>query len=272
MIQELDTPTVTTIEPMDINVTLRSGAPDDAARCGLICYEAFRTIAGQHNFPPDFPDPDAAIGLMSQLLERQNIYAVVAEVAGRVVGSNFLWEGDAIAGVGPITVDPRMQSIAVGRRLMEAVLRRAEDQHVAVRLVQAAYHSRSLSLYSKLGFTTREPLSVLQGPAIGLVMPGRTVRTARAWLTWTLRPTGTEVEGVPVRTLNRNWLTASVIVPSMLPDQARQPGERPEEHGLVFSSTRISMAILKANELLRRLSAAIAGAAQRTPMRFRHSA
>jgi hypothetical protein len=90
------------------------------------------------------------------------------------------------------------------------------------------------------------------------------------WLTWTLRPTGTEVEGVSVRTLNRNWLTASVIVP--LPDQARQRGERPEEHGLVFSSTRISMAILKANELLRRLSAAIAGAAQRTPMRFRHSA
>jgi GNAT superfamily N-acetyltransferase len=181
MIQELDTPTVATIEPNDINVTLRSGAPSDAERCGLICHQAFRTIADQHNFPPDFPDPDAAIGLMSQLLTRQNIYSVVAEVAGQVVGSNFLWEGDAIAGVGPITVDPRLQNIAVGRRLMEDVLRRAKDPRVAgVRLVQAAYHNRSLSLYSKLGFTTREPLSTLQGPAIAVVMPARAVRPAHA--------------------------------------------------------------------------------------------
>jgi hypothetical protein len=33
-----------------------------------------------------------------------------------VVGSNFLWEGDAIAGVGPITVDPAAQNGSVGRR------------------------------------------------------------------------------------------------------------------------------------------------------------
>jgi GNAT superfamily N-acetyltransferase len=166
-------------EPKDIDVTLRPGAPGDAERCGLICYHAFRTIADRHGFPPDFPDEAAAIALMSELLTRQNVYAVVAEVAGRVAGSNFLWEGDTIAGIGPITVDPHMQNISVGRRLMEDVLRRAHDHRVAgVRLVQAAYHNRSLSLYSKLGFTTREPLSTLQGPAIGLVMPGRTVRRA----------------------------------------------------------------------------------------------
>ena len=181
MIRELDTPTVATIEPRDINITLRSSVPGDADRCGLICYQAFRAIADQHNFPPDFPDPNAAIGLMSQLLTRQDIYSVVAEAAGRVVGSNFLWEGDVIAGVGPITVDPQRQNIAVGRHLMEDVLRRAQDRRAAgVRLVQAAYHNRSLSLYSKLGFTAREPLSTLQGPAIGLMMPGRAVRPAEA--------------------------------------------------------------------------------------------
>src|SRR5687768_11966085 len=153
-----------TIEPKGIDLTLRAGAPGDADRCGLICYQAFLAIADQHNFPADFPNADAAIGLMSQLLTRQDVYSVLAEAAGHVVGSNFLWEGGAIAGVGPITVDPRLQNIAVGRRLMEDVLRRVEDRRVAgVRLVQAAYHSRSLSLYSKLGFTTREPLSTLQG-------------------------------------------------------------------------------------------------------------
>ena len=87
-----------------------------------------------------------------------------ASSSGRVVGSNFLWEGDAVAGVGPITVDPSVQNRAVGRQLMEAVLERARQQGInAVRLVQAAYHSRSLSLYTKLGFVVREPLAVLQG-------------------------------------------------------------------------------------------------------------
>jgi GNAT superfamily N-acetyltransferase len=179
MIQELGNPSVTAVGHKDIDVTLRSGASGDAQRCGLICYEAFCTIADRHGFSSDFPDAVTAIGLMSELLTRQNVYSVIAEVAGRIVGSNFLWEGDSIAGVGPITVDPHMQNISVGRRLMEDVLRRAHDHRVAgVRLVQAAYHNRSLSLYSKLGFTTREPLSTLQGPAIGLVMPGRAVRRA----------------------------------------------------------------------------------------------
>ena len=45
-------------------------------------------------------------------------------------------------------------------------------------LVQAAYHNRSLSLYTKLGFDTREPLSAIQGQALGLEIPGHHVRTA----------------------------------------------------------------------------------------------
>ncbi len=62
---------------------------------------------------------------------------------------------------------------------MELVLERAQAQrHVGVRLVQAAYHNRSLSLYSKLGFLAREPLSVLQGPPINLELIGYQVRPA----------------------------------------------------------------------------------------------
>jgi hypothetical protein len=40
------------------------------------------------------------------LLAREDVYSVVAEADGRVVGSNFLWENGTIAGVGPITIDP----------------------------------------------------------------------------------------------------------------------------------------------------------------------
>jgi hypothetical protein len=62
---------------------------------------------------------------------------------------------------------------------MEDVLRRAEEKRFAgVRLVQAAYHSRSLSLYAKLGFVVREPLANLNGLALGLSVPGHAVRPA----------------------------------------------------------------------------------------------
>ncbi len=161
------------------DLTLRAGRPEDADYCGSICYEAFKAIADQHNFPPDFPSSKVAAGLVGSVLARGDVYSVVAEANGRVVGSNFLWENGTIAGVGPITIDPAAQNAAVGRKLMEDVLRRAKERHMAgVRLCQATYHNRSLSLYTKLGFDTREPLSNLQGPPIEQQIPGYSVRSA----------------------------------------------------------------------------------------------
>ncbi len=160
-----------------MTVTLRPATAEDAEVCGPICYHAFRTIAEQHAFPPDFPSPEVATGAMSMFLSRSDVFAVVAEQDGRVVGSNFLWETCPIAGVGPITVDPSAQNSGAGGMLMDAVLGRvAERGFPGVRLVQSAYHNRSLSLYTRLGFDAREPLSVMQGPAIGLEIPGHRVR------------------------------------------------------------------------------------------------
>jgi predicted N-acetyltransferase YhbS len=162
-----------------MNIRLRPMKQEDVETCGRICYEAFKSIAERHNFPPDFPSAEVAAGLLSQLSGRDDTYSVVAEVDGQVVGSNFLWEMAVIAGVGPITVDPATQNGSIGRRLMEDVMRRALARRCAgVRLVQAAYHNRSLSLYTKLGFDTREPLSILQGEPLATVMPGRDVRPA----------------------------------------------------------------------------------------------
>jgi predicted N-acetyltransferase YhbS len=80
-------------------------------------------------------------------------YCVVAEAAGRIVGSNCLDERSMIAGVGPVTVDPGAQRVGIGRMLMQAVMDRANGRHAAgMRLVQAAFHNRSLSLYTSLGF------------------------------------------------------------------------------------------------------------------------
>jgi GNAT superfamily N-acetyltransferase len=162
-----------------MNFRLRPARPHDAATCGSICYDAFTTISDQHNFPRDFPNPEVAVGFLSHVFSRADVYSVVAEIDGRIVGSNCLWERGLIAGVGPITVDPAAQNAAVGKRLMEDVIQRAQTRSFAgIRLVQAAYHNRSLSLYTKLGFDTREPLSTIQGPAIGMEIPGSAVRLA----------------------------------------------------------------------------------------------
>jgi GNAT superfamily N-acetyltransferase len=147
-----------------MDLKLRPGKPEDAEACGRICYEAFSTIASEHNFPPDFPTPEVAAGLLSMLLGHPGFYSVVAEVNGKVVGSNFLDARATISGIGPVTVDPAVQNHGVGRVLMQDVIQRAADRGApGIRLLQAAYHSRSLSLYAKLGFQVRDLLACMQG-------------------------------------------------------------------------------------------------------------
>jgi ribosomal protein S18 acetylase RimI-like enzyme len=160
-------------------VTLRRATPDDSADGGRILFEAFRDIARQHGFPPDFESPHVGRELFRQFVSRSDIFGVVAEQDGRIAGSNFLWEGDAIAAIGPITVAPTAQNESIGRELMRSVLERASQQRFpGVRLVQAAYHSRSLALYAKLGFDPREPLAAMQGRLVPTRIPGRNVRKA----------------------------------------------------------------------------------------------
>ena len=162
-----------------MSLILRAATLDDATPAGVICHAAFKKIAEQHAFPPDFPDAESAIGLLGHLVSRPDTYSVVAELDGRVVGSNFLWKDDSVGGVGPITVDTAVQNSRVGRQLMDGVLEHARLQGIAaVRLVQAAYHSRSLSLYTRLGFDVREPLALMQGPAIGAHSESHVVRPA----------------------------------------------------------------------------------------------
>ncbi len=64
--------------------------------------------------------------------------------------------------------------------MMAVMDRAAERRFAGVRLVQAAFHSRSMALYAKLGFDIREPLVVMQGPAIREVPAGYVVRPAVA--------------------------------------------------------------------------------------------
>ncbi|HTV28291.1 MAG TPA: GNAT family N-acetyltransferase [Xanthobacteraceae bacterium] len=145
-----------------MTITVRNATLADAGICGRIIYEAFKTVADRHGFAPDFPSAAPAMEFAKVLTSHPSIFGIVAEVGGRVVGSNFLWERDSIRGVGPLTVEPGDQGHGIGRRLMAAVLTRARSA-AGVRLVQDAFNTSSIALYASLGFVVREPLLLLQG-------------------------------------------------------------------------------------------------------------
>ena len=51
-----------------MTIKLRAGTPADAAACGTICYQAFKSVCSAHGFPPDFPSAEEGIGLATMLL------------------------------------------------------------------------------------------------------------------------------------------------------------------------------------------------------------
>lgn len=159
-------------------VTLRPARPEDAAECGRIIFEAFKSIHDRHVFRRDFESIEAATRLAEMFINHPSFYGVVAESGGRVVGSNFLDERSDVRGVGPITVDPALQQKGVGRLLMRAVIERGRGAR-GVRLVQDSFNTLSLSLYASLGFDVREPLALVEGrPAAGAAA-GAEVRPMR---------------------------------------------------------------------------------------------
>ena len=165
-----------TAEP---RIEVRKAVPGDAAACGRICFDAFSAISRAHGFPCDFPGPEAAAGALSMLFAFPGFHCVVAEAEGRTVGSCCIDERSTIAGLGPITVEPGAQNRRVGRRLMQAAMDHAREHGAAgIRLVQAAFHNRSLALYAALGFDVREPLSCMQGRTAQRGVQGCPVRAA----------------------------------------------------------------------------------------------
>jgi GNAT superfamily N-acetyltransferase len=147
-------------------VTIREVEPGDAEACAQILFDAFGDIHDHHRFRRDFPALEAAAGMMGMWIPHPQVWGVVGEIDGRVVGSNFLDERDPIRGVGPITVDPAGQNAGVGRRLMSAVLERGRDAR-GIRLVQDGFHMRSLSLYTSLGFEVTTSCVLMEGQPRG---------------------------------------------------------------------------------------------------------
>jgi GNAT superfamily N-acetyltransferase len=166
-------------QPVATGVIVRDATLADAENCGRIFYDAFESIATRHRLPIEPSSREFTRFAVGQMLANEGLAGLVAERAGEVLGCAFVDERAVIAGIGPVTVDPAVQDDGIGRALMEAALEREHDRGaVGIRLVQTAYHYRSLALYAKLGFAVREPLSVLQGTPPALSIPGLGVRPA----------------------------------------------------------------------------------------------
>jgi predicted N-acetyltransferase YhbS len=158
---------------------IRQVTGDDAGTCGRIMFDAFEALATAHNFPIEPGTPEFTDFQMKSMVATDGVFGLVAVRGDEIVGSAFQDERGAIVGIGPVSVDPAAQDVGVGRALMEALLERSREHDVpGVRVVQTAYHYRSLSLYAKLGFVVRETLSVFQGSPRAAAVPGTTVRLA----------------------------------------------------------------------------------------------
>ena len=152
----------------------------DIRRCGEIMYLAFKTIAEQHNFPPDFPNADVTSDVLGMLNEAPVFDGFVLEEEGSIFGSIFVSRRSSVGGISIVTVDPESQNRSVGRQLMQAGMSHLSDGgHTRQQLIQAGYHSRSLCLYAKLGFIATELLSTMVGEPTSKSIPGREVRPAK---------------------------------------------------------------------------------------------
>lgn len=163
--------------PSPVGVRVRRAVDADWVDAGRICYEAFATLADRHGFPHDFPTVAAAAEPVRWMINHPQFFGVVAEQDGVVVGSLFMDERGTISAIGPISIDPAAQDHGVGRLLMEAALERARETGTpGVRLVQIAYHNRSLSLYTKMGMEVKESFAAMYGEPIRERLPGYDVR------------------------------------------------------------------------------------------------
>jgi len=170
---------MTVVVPGEVGVRIRTAVDADWVDAGRICYEGFARLADEHGCPHDFPTVAAASEPIRWLINHPRVYSLVAELDGRVVGSNFLDERGTISAIGPISVDPGVQDHRVGRLLMDAALCRAHEQGApGVRLLQIAYHNRSLSLYAKVGMAVRGSFAAMHGAPVRERMPGYEVRPA----------------------------------------------------------------------------------------------
>src|SRR3990170_1592892 len=146
------------------DTTLTTVLPDQAEAVGTLVYEAFKEIAERHNFEPAFATPQLAQLFIRLLAQTEGYQSYLLVDDGRPVACNFGDERDEVVGVGPVAVAVDQQGRGLGRRVMAALLERAERNGFrSVRLGPGAYNIQSFSLYHNLGFNVTDMLANVRG-------------------------------------------------------------------------------------------------------------
>jgi GNAT superfamily N-acetyltransferase len=165
-----------------MSLTIRSIEHADGEICGKIGFQAHKAISAAHGYPSEQPSIEFAVEMIKTLLANPYSQGYLAEQEGRILGSIFVhvFPPSPVAAIGPLTVDPSAEGGGVGRALMEAALMEAHKRdYNQVRLIQSPSHLRSFALYTKCGFTLREPLFLMQGsPSSSTIQKKYDIRAA----------------------------------------------------------------------------------------------
>jgi predicted GNAT family N-acyltransferase len=116
------------------------------------------------------------------LLSFDGLGGLAACLDGEVVGMAWVHSRGAVATVGPIAVEPRLQGRGIGRALLERCIEVAGPRVPQIRLVHESYNPTALALYLRLGFRVVAALLELEMPAHTSVIapPAPAVRMRRA--------------------------------------------------------------------------------------------
>ena len=130
---------------------------EDVASVGEVLYKSFNEVAARYGYAPKFQTAKEAVSLAWRLSRHHPAVLLVAEVDHRIAGLCCMSPRGAIAGIGPVAVDPEFQGRRIGHDLVQGCIDRAEGVG-SIRLFQEAYNPGSFSLYYTLGF---RPVSLL---------------------------------------------------------------------------------------------------------------
>jgi predicted N-acetyltransferase YhbS len=132
-----------------IGVTIRPMRPEDIDDAERVMNLAFGTFFG-------VPDPLATFGDARMIRTRFTASpdaAFVAELDGRVVGSNLATRWGSFGFFGPLTVDPELWDRGIARRLMVPVVDLFDAWNVRQAALYTFAHSpKHIGLYQRFGF------------------------------------------------------------------------------------------------------------------------
>ncbi len=135
-----------------MNIQIRAMTKADIDRVGEIIYEGFTAVASHHGYAPNVSSLREGKLIAWAMFHHGPSEKLVVETDGHVVGSTHLSLRGDVAGLGPTVIDPHFQGKSVGRELISAVLKKAEDTS-SIRTILEAFNPAVFALiYFSLGF------------------------------------------------------------------------------------------------------------------------